>query len=70
MRAPLAVIALFVWLALAPAAALATPTQDAALRRTLAGAIRNAGAYSGAYVVDDTTHRPLFSSKPDTARIL
>src|SRR4051812_48424261 len=67
MARPLALAVLLVLsLALAPAAQAA---DLAATQRVLARQMARAGAYSGAYVVDTTSGRTLFASRPDTARM-
>src|SRR5437764_2149204 len=52
--------------ALFPACAAAQP----ALKRALGRAIAGAGPASGAYVIDGTTHKAIFSWRPDTPRTL
>lgn len=47
---------------------LAAPAQARSLARQLASELRSAGAFSGALVVDQATHRSLFSSRADVRR--
>jgi D-alanyl-D-alanine carboxypeptidase/D-alanyl-D-alanine-endopeptidase (penicillin-binding protein 4) len=46
-----------------------TRSAQSALASNLASTMRHAGGRSGAYVVDLSTGRPLFSSSPDVARL-
>jgi len=54
----------------AAAAAPAASAQESALGKRLAGAIAGAGAWSGAYVVDADSGRPVLSWRHTTPRIL
>ena len=70
LRGKLLVPLLAALLAALPAPALASPEADAALGRSLAGAMRSGGANSGAYVVNATDGRTVLHYRHRTERVL
>jgi D-alanyl-D-alanine carboxypeptidase/D-alanyl-D-alanine-endopeptidase (penicillin-binding protein 4) len=76
VRLPAAVLALMLAMLWAGPVALGATAQartahpaQASLATNLASTLRHSGGRSGAYVVDLTTGRPLFSYSPDVARL-